>query len=633
MKLNPEQKKAVQSFGGRVLVLAGAGSGKTRVIIQRILHLILQRNVSPSAILGLTFTNKAAKEMQSRLKEALGKRAEQVLLTTFHSFCVRVLREDIHHLGYTKTFSLYDEKDMQRVLKTLAKEYIDEEKESLSLFVQEALEARTKGQLEGKDPRIQEILERLSTAMRAYNALDFDHLLLVTCTLFENHPQVLEKYQERFLYISIDEYQDTNPVQFRLAELLAAKHQNLFVVGDDDQSIYGFRGAEMKNILTFRADSTIKLEQNYRSIPLILETANHVIRNNKTRYEKRLWCDKQDTSKVSIFHAPSDEEEAKAVVSRLLLLITNRSLNFGDIAILYRSNILARTLEKALLATSYWHEGKLVQGIPYEVFGGLSFSERAEIKDVSAYLKTLLNPLDQESLLRIINVPRKGISDKTLDILTKKARSEQVPLYQLLETIQNEPVSKKAKASIENFLSIMEETKEMLKKPPYAPTLRKFLEDISYKTAIEEDVKSEKMRQFKWENVEAFLQSLEQFEEEFPDSPLEDFVSASSLTRIPLNRRSEENTVKLMTFHSAKGLEFKACFLVGLEDHIVPHEKNHNQEEERRLFYVAITRAQEYLCLSMAKKRKKFGKEAPSNPSRFLFEIPKSCLQVESFRA
>lgn len=632
MNLNSEQKKAVQSTNGRILVLAGAGSGKTRVIIQRILYLIKKKDVAPSSILGLTFTNKAAKEMQNRLQKLLGAEAKKVLLTTFHSFCVQVLRKEIHHLGYTKQFSLYDEKDMTRLMKNIAKECIDEKNTSLTEILQELQNCRTKN-IDPSSEEAKAILSRLKGALRAYNALDFDHLLTLTCELFENHPHILEKYQNIYRYISIDEYQDTNPTQFRLAELLAKKHRNLFVVGDDDQSIYGFRGADMKNILHFEADSIIKLEQNYRSNPIILQAANAVIQNNKNRYEKKLWCDKKDTSKVSVFNAPNEELETKAIVDRILSLITHRNYTFGDIAILYRSNILARSMEKALLSTTFWSEGKLNHGIPCEVFGGLSFSERAEIKDLSAYLKTLINPLDQEALLRIINVPRRGISDQTLDKLTKKSREKKIPLYQLLKSVESEEITPRAKKSIRFFVDHIEETKKRLEKDSYARVFSEFLEEISYKKAIEEDVKSEKMRQFKSENVRDFLDSLELFEEEEPDATLEDYLSASSLTKISLKKRSEANTVKLMTLHSAKGLEFKACFLMGLEDHILPHEKSQMEggiEEERRLFYVGITRAEEYLCMSMAKSRKKMGKDVPSSPSRFLFEIPKSCLAIEA---
>ena len=337
MHLNPEQKKAAEQIEGRVLVLAGAGSGKTRVIIQRMLYMIQIKNIAPTAILGLTFTNKAAKEMQERLKKELGKPADQVFLSTFHSFCVSVLRADICRLGYTKKFSLYDEKDIQRLVKNIVKELALETTLSTQEILQEMQESRTKGK-NPSSPEVKQVVDRLFLALRAYNALDFDHLLEMTCQLFEMHPAVLEKYQDRFRYISIDEYQDTNPVQFRLAELLAKKHRNLFVVGDDDQSIYGFRGADMQNILRFSYDRLIKLEQNYRSIPHILDAANQLIDKNQDRHKKTLWCDKKDTSKISIFHAPSEEKEAEAIVERLLRLITQRGYAFKDIGILYRSD-------------------------------------------------------------------------------------------------------------------------------------------------------------------------------------------------------------------------------------------------------------------------------------------------------
>ncbi len=628
MKLNDPQQKAVETVKGRVLVLAGAGSGKTRVIVYRIAHLI-QLGVSPQSILGLTFTNKAAAEMRHRLEALIGKEiGKQVTLCTFHSFCMRVLRKEIEKLGYTKEFSLYDERDIQRLIKQLARDMLGHEGELPSLAPTRAAlaEVANRGVDEDEegdwhDSFSKDLYTRLTSSLRAYNAVSFDSLILLTIQLFEEHPDVLERYQERFQYLMIDEYQDTNTTQFKLAELLAAKYQNLCVVGDDDQSIYGWRGAEVKNILNFRADHKIKLEQNYRSTSAILEAANAVIRNNKNRHDKSLWSASKQADPIELFHAPTDAEEALAVVNRMLRF-KEQGLKWKDMAILYRSNALSRQFEMALMQASWKSEsGQWMRGIPYEVFGGLEFSERSEIKDLLAYLRAIANPLDQEALLRIINVPRRGISDAFLDTVTQANRSQNVPLWELLK--------KEDKKAVRSFVDLMEEGALRFKNPPFGEALTWLIDKINYKKAIEEEVKSEKMRQFKWENVQECVNALAQAQEE----TLQDFIANTSLNRqmITSNKKGDEDKVHLMTLHSAKGLEFPACFLIGLEDGIVPHEKSMMQtglEEERRLFYVGITRAQKHLTMSMARARMRMGKTYPTNPSRFLHEIPKTLFKI-----
>jgi superfamily I DNA/RNA helicase len=657
--LNPSQEEAVRSVQGRLLVLAGAGSGKTRVIIHRIVHLISQAGADPRSILGLTFTNKAAEEMRTRLGEMVGKEiAKQVTLSTYHSFCMQVLRREIHRLGYTKEFSLYDEKDIKRLIQQIARDILKIEGELPSLLptLTSIQSAKSKGFSENEietegiwhDSFSKDLFVRLKNCMRAYNAVDFDSLITLTLELFTNHPDVLEKYQERFRYLLIDEYQDTNPAQFKLAEMLTAKYNNLCVVGDDDQSIYGWRGSDVKNILHFKADKTIKLEQNYRSTPTILDAANSVIANNQNRHKKNLWSSNHRGDPIQVFNAPTDAEEARAVVERILYYHQEKGVPLNEIAVLYRSNALSRQIELALMQASFQHNGEWVRGLPYEVYGGLEFTERSEIKDLSCYLRAIANPFDQEALLRIINVPRRGISDNTLDVLTTYNRQKNLSLWSLLEKVakgeETLDIPAKAKGSIGNFLSLMETAKKRFEKGPLQDALLWFLQETNYRKAIEEDVKSDKMQAFKWENVQEFANGLSQYENDLTSTgrkeelSLQDFVS-TTLLDTQKNFSSANNhkgKVQLMTFHSSKGLEFEVCFLIGLEDLIVPHEKGMKEtglEEERRLLYVAMTRAKKQLTLSMARARQRMGKAMPTTPSRFLFEIPKELIKVTSFDA
>lgn len=649
--LNSEQRKAVETTSGRVLILAGAGSGKTKVIVHRIAHLIQNKGVKPESILGLTFTNKAAEEMRDRVSKLLSiPIAKKIPLSTFHSFCMRVLRKDIHHLGYTSDFSLYDEGDSKRLLKQLAREELNQEGElpSVEPIAAKISHAKSRGllpkdihaELPGwKDAISRTLFERLTTSMRTFNAVDFDSLLTLTLELFENHPHVLHRYQEQFAYIMIDEYQDTSPVQYQIAQHLAAKHNNLCVVGDDDQSIYGWRGADSKNILNFEPTHTIKLQQNYRSLPSILKAANTLIAHNNERHKKELFSHSPDFEPIILFHAPTETEEAQAVVQRLLHLKKVHHLRWRDFAILYRSNTLSRTFEMALLQGMWQKEGKWIRGIPYKVFGGTELYERSEIKDLLAYLRLINNPKDEEALLRIINVPRRGISDKTLAILTEENRKKNIPLWEHLKQLQTHPqLQDRAIKAVQSFVHLMEEAKDFFSHHSLEASLTHLVKTIQYEQAIEEDVKSDKMRAFKWENVQSWISSLGNYEKEVEAPSLHDFVTSALLdSRHFENKNKEllEDRVNVMTFHSAKGLEFEACFLVALEDHIIPHEKSLGEdrlEEERRLMYVAITRAKKFLTLTMSHTRKHYGKEENSSPSRFLFEIPKELLKVVPWR-
>ncbi|MFI5334197.1 MAG: ATP-dependent helicase [Chlamydiales bacterium] len=653
--LNPEQQKAVRATEGRVLILAGAGSGKTSVLSWRIGHLIHEKKVDPSAILGLTFTNKAAQEMRQRVANIVGGEvARQVWLTTFHSFCAKLLRREIHHLGYTPDFSLYDEQDVQRLFKQLVRAELEHEGElpALEKIFAKISFAKSRSHTssilsEEKDPLVKKLFERLQTSMRAYNAVDFDSLLSLTVQLFLEHPDVLKRYQERFRYIHIDEYQDTNLIQYKLAELLSGGSHNLCVVGDDDQSIYGWRGAEVKNILEFQPDVTVKLEQNFRSTPTILKAAHAVISQNTERLGKELWSSKEAGEPITLFHAPTEIEEAQAVVERVIALHRDKGVPWGEIAILYRSNTQSRAFEVALMQGTWKRDEQWVRGIPFQVFGGTEFYERSEIKDLLAYLRAILNPLDEEALLRIINVPRRGISDQTLDLLTQANRKENCPLWSLLKQLPPalaEKLSERAKKGISSFVEILETAQERFSKSPLAEALLALIEKIDYKKAITEEVKSDKMRDFKWDNVSYCIDLLTQYEEkmhadgEAEEISLHHFLTNSLLARENHPKRekeTKENRVNLMTFHSAKGLEFEYCFLVGLEEGLLPHEKSIHPrgiEEERRLFYVALTRAKRHLTLTMARNRKRMGKDLATQPSRFLFNIPQELLKVTSWK-
>ncbi len=624
---------------GRLLILAGAGSGKTSVLTRRMAYLIAQHGVSPEGILGLTFTNKAAQEMRHRVGSLISQeQASKITISTFHSFCMQILRSDIHHLGFTRDFSLYDEKDLERLVKLVARDLLEHEGALPSLSATLAAISKAanscvkpmKGSKVWHDQFVSEVYERLSASLRAYNALDFDHLLKKTVELFETHPEVLAKYQERFRFIMIDEYQDTNPIQFQLAALLAGKYNNLCVVGDDDQAIYGWRGADVKNILEFSDAKVIKLEQNYRSTNAILKAANGVIANNKTRHPKRLWSQMGDGDPIEVLINDSEEKEAEAIAYLIAKLKEEKAVRFSDIAILYRSNALSRNLEIALMKQRYYSFGHYVTGIPFEIFGGVEFYERREVKDLLAYFRVILNPKDEEALLRVINLPRRGIGESSLDLLTSRARKEKIPLFHLLEEAE---VPEKARKGINQFLSIIFEARRRLESEPASAMARWLIEAVSFRKAIEEEVKSDKMRSFKWENIEELIHALQSYEKENPSASLQDFVSSMTLQMNAekfSNDAAASDKVSLMTFHSAKGLEFAHCFLVGIEDHLIPHEKSLKEtgiEEERRLMYVALTRAKKQLVISLAKTRRRMGQEAVSRPSRFLLEIPKELIK------
>ncbi|MEC7840453.1 MAG: UvrD-helicase domain-containing protein [Chlamydiota bacterium] len=657
--LNPNQEKAVLATNGRVLILAGAGSGKTKVLTVRMAHLIKNLGVSPSSILGLTFTNKAAAEMRQRIAKMIdGKLAKKITLCTFHSFCMKVLRNDIDKLGYTTSFTLWDEHDVKRMVSLIARDILKSEGEMPSLGPTLAAinQARSKGiraeeinetGSKWHDDFTCEIYRRLMQSMRAYNALDFDALIWMTVELFEQFPAVLDKYQEQYKYVMIDEYQDTNPVQYRLAELLTRKHNNLCVVGDDDQSIYGWRGAEVKNILDFADAITIKLEQNYRSTNVILNAANAVICNNNERHDKVLWSEHGEGSQIEVFNAPDDVSEAQAVICRIAKMKKQHALKWKDFAILYRSNALSRQFELALMKHTWDDHGRWVQGVPYQVHGGTEFYGRREIKDLMAYLRIIVNDKDQEAILRVINQPRRGIGEGALDKLTMYNRKHQTSLWSVLETVCSPEghdldlggsISLKAQNGVAEFVAIIKGARRKFEEVPLSEAMQWLVEKINYQRAIHEEVKSAQMRAFKWENVQEFVNAIAEYEQqqqaEDKEATIQNFVTDTPIQsdwESKNNEGGEVDKVNLLTFHSSKGLEFPVCFLVGVEDQIIPHEKSMMEtgiEEERRLMYVAITRAMRFLVVSMARQRKRMGKVCASTPSRFLIEVPKEYLKV-----
>ncbi len=665
--LNPEQHRAVLTTEGRLLILAGAGSGKTRVLTMRMAYLIRHNHVPPTHILGLTFTNKAAAEMRHRLATLVDpKSAKLVTLATFHSFCMQILRREIARLGYTTHFTLYDEQEIRRLAMQIARDLLEIKGELPSLA--NSLDAISKAKQRSADflnlpPTgsrwhdrfTKELYERLHQSLRAHNAVDFDSLITLCIELFEKHPDVLQRYQEQYRYVMIDEYQDTNPIQHRLAELLTQRSRNLCIVGDDDQSIYGWRGAEVKNILSFTDATVIKLEQNYRSVSTVLHAANAVIKHNQSRHAKVLWGDQGEGEKIEIFHAPTERDEAEAVVARIVRLKQTKGLKWRDCAVLYRSNALSRSIEQALMRYS-WFDGKqYVRGVPYRIFGGTEFYERREVKDMLCYLRVLLNPRDQEALLRIANQPRRGIGEQSLDLLTAYNRSENISLWEIFSGVASsdsnwdalrQKLSAPALAGIRDFMNLMRGARDRFLSLSLDDAMQHLIHASDYMRAIKEEVKSERMRAMKWENVQELVAAAKEWVEDAAKIALEtahvkapldylaDFIGSIALDsswQKQSRDQAHEDCVTLLTIHSSKGLEFPACFIIGLEDHIIPHEKSLKEsgvEEERRLMYVAITRAMRHLTLSMATKRNHHGRETQTKPSRFLLDLPKDLLYV-----
>jgi DNA helicase-2/ATP-dependent DNA helicase PcrA len=643
--LNPEQRAAVEHDLGPLLLLAGAGSGKTRVITYRIAYLLLRRQVPASAILAMTFTNKAAREMRERVVELVGrKRTEGMIVATFHALCVQILKEDINRLGYKKNFSIYAAADQSRLIRDIMEKVnIDGKRFDADRILWLISDAKNRlvpperFEIRHDDDYQQmaaAVYPRYQKALKAYNAVDFDDLIMLTVRLLEEFPAVLEKYRLRFRYLLVDEYQDTNAAQYLLLKLLAGGHRNLCVVGDDDQSIYGWRGADLGNILGFERDfpgtRVIKLEQNYRSTGNILAAANAVIRKNLKRKEKALWTSGKSGAPIDYILCRDDEDEARQVIERLQAACF-RGRRLRDFAILYRTNVQSRIFEEQLR----------YENIPYVLIGGQQFFDRKEVKDVIAYLKVILNPFDEVNLLRILNYPKRGIGTTTADKLIRQSEAQGKPLWSLL---RNPPaaleLNDQALAALALFVRLIESFRnEFNQGQDLTASLRRLLKEIALENEIiratDDPIKAQRRRDYVLEVVNA----ISAYQERERKPSLAGFLDKVSLFDDDASANDKEDklaeeSVTLMSLHSSKGLEFPVVFLVGMEEEFLPHKNSlgieGNIEEERRLCYVGVTRAREQLYLLGAGERKKFGKLIQREPSRFLEEIPAELLQTHA---
>lgn len=647
--LNPQQLEAVQHDKGPLLILAGAGSGKTRVLTHRIAYLIDELDVNPWNILAITFTNKAAKEMRERVDNIVGYGSENIWVSTFHSTCVRILRRYIDRLGYDKNFTIYDADDQKTLMRDVCKFLnIDtktyKEKTILSVISSAKDELITPERFE-REAMGDMVKSKYASAYKEYqkrlkqnNALDFDDLIFKTVELFENHQDVLEYYQKRFKYIMVDEYQDTNTVQFKLISILASTRNedgeiehNLCVVGDDDQSIYKFRGANIYNILNFEKQfkdtKVIKLEQNYRSTSNILDAANEVIRNNLGRKNKSLWTENEKGELLSFTQFDTEYEEADAIVSDLYNLILNDGHDYNEFAILYRTNAQSRIFEEKLI----------LRNIPYKIIGGVNFYQRKEIKDILAYLKTIDNGLDDIAVKRIINIPRRGIGLTTIDRVTDYAIYNTISFYEALKHADSIPSLGRGAAKISPFVSLIEVLKSKLKDPSYSleDLINEVLEATGYLSELEAEGTEE--AQSRIENINELINKVVAYEKNAEEEPtLSGFLEEVALVADIDNLEDSNNVVVLMTLHAAKGLEFPYVYLCGMEEGIFPSYMSINSddptdvEEERRLCYVGITRAMKRLYLSAARQRMVRGETQFNRPSRFINEIPRFLLTQSS---
>ena len=614
-ELNKEQQKAVLVSSGPLLILAGAGSGKTRVLTTKVAYLIENLGVNPYNILAITFTNKAAKEMSERLLGMIGEVSKQAQVSTFHSFGLKILRENCSNLGYNSNFIIMDSDDTLTIIKRILKQLNLDSKiynpsairNKISGCKNELMEPEDYEKYAASDFEkvVLKVYEIYQRTLKQNNSVDFDDLLVLPINLFKKFPDVLDKYQERFKYILIDEYQDTNKAQYVLTKLISAKYRNICVVGDVDQSIYGFRGANYRNILNFEKDYkdaiTIKLEQNYRSTNNILEAANSVIRNNKERKSKNLWSDKGKGEKITYFRAFNERDEAFYVIREIKKLLA-KGIKYEDIAVLYRTNAQSRIMEEELLK----------ENLPYRVVGSFYFYSRKEIKDLIAYLRLIYNDKDDISLLRVINTPKRGIGNKTISNLVNMANIENKSIYEVISSGKEL-----------EFKKVIEDLKEISKNI----TLTELVDKILDVSGIREEYKNEKSLEadIRLENLEEFKSITKSFEEQYGLVSLEDFLLEISLVSDVNEYKDDKNRISLMTVHSVKGLEFDYVFVIGLEEGIFPHINslldNSEIEEERRLMYVAITRARKKLYLVNTRMRTLYGREQANPTSRFLNEI------------
>lgn len=631
-ELNNKQREAVESVNGPCLVIAGAGSGKTKVLTHKIAYLMQEKNIKPWNILAITFTNKAANEMKQRIENLVGEQANDIWMGTFHSICVKILRRYIDRIGFDSSFIIFDTQDQR----TLIKECLKELKIDDKLFTDRAvLSEISNGKNEMLEPKgyivryandyrketIGKVYELYQKRLKENNAIDFDDIINYTIKILTENPDVLEYYREKFKYVLVDEYQDTNKSQFSLVSILASRYGNITVVGDNDQGIYSFRGADITNILNFEKDfpgtKIIKLEQNYRCTGNILKAANAVIKHNETKYDKKLWTENGEGHVPCIYSGNDEYDEANYIINQIRFLKTEEYFKFSDFAILYRMNSQSRAIEDILRR----------EDIPYKIIGGLKFYERKEIKDIIAYLRLIFNTSDNMSLKRIINEPKRGIGKTSLDNIAQISEQTGKSMYDIIKNAENYGLNRVFINSRE-FIDVIEELRAKKDEMLISELIKETLKKTGYTKAleIEKTVEAESRLQ----NLDEFLTVAMEFEEESADNTLAEFLEGITLSSDIDNMEESEESVTLMTLHSAKGLEFPAVFLVGMEEGIFPGYKSIGEpkelEEERRLFYVGITRAKQYLYLTCAKRRTIFGSTSYNSISRFVKEIPKNLL-------
>jgi DNA helicase II / ATP-dependent DNA helicase PcrA len=635
--MNPEQQAAVKATEGPLLIMAGAGSGKTRVLTHRIAYLMVEKGVNPYNILAITFTNKAAREMKDRIYSLMGGTAEEVWISTFHSMCVRILRRDIDRIGFNRNFTILDTTDQQSVIKGILKDKNMDPKQfdpramlgAISSAKNELIDPESFSKNAGGffEQKVADVYVEYQKRLRKNSALDFDDLIMQTIHLFQRVPEVLEHYQRKFQYIHVDEYQDTNRAQYMLVKLLATRFKNLCVVGDSDQSIYRWRGADIANILSFEKDypnaKVILLEQNYRSTKRILLAANGVIQNNLNRKPKNLWTENQEGNKIQYFRADSEQGEAQFVVGKIKELVDNGKYKRSDMAVLYRTNAQSRVMEEVLLKSN----------IDYSIVGGIKFYERKEIKDIISYLKLIANPDDEIAFVRVINVPKRGIGSSSLDKIADFAARHDISLFQALDSVELiglSPKVTKAAAEFRDLISGYTRMQEFL-------SVTELVEEVLEKSGYREMLKAEKSleAQSRLENLDELLSVTKSFEDKNDDKTLIAFLTdlalVADIDSLDEEGQKKVDTVVLMTLHSAKGLEFPVVFLLGLEEGVFPHSRSlmeeAEMEEERRLAYVGITRAEEQLFITNAQMRTLFGRTNVNPPSRFIKEIPEELLE------
>ncbi|HJV47413.1 MAG TPA: DNA helicase PcrA [Bacillota bacterium] len=633
--LNPEQQQAVVSTEGPLLIIAGAGSGKTRVLTQRIGYLLREKRVVPWSILAITFTNKAAREMRDRIAAIAGGTADEIWISTFHSMCVRILRRDIDRLGYNRNFTILDSGDQLSVVKQCLKELNMDPKKfdprailsSISSAKNELKTPKQYGNLIGDvfQTVVHQVYELYQKKLKSNQSLDFDDLIMITIRLFSEVPEVLDFYQKKFLYIHVDEYQDTNRAQYLLVKMLADKHKNICVVGDSDQSIYRWRGADISNILNFEEDypnaTVVKLEQNYRSTKRILQAANHVISKNIGRKAKNLWTENDEGQKIQLFKADSEHSEAYYIANRINQGIREGN-RYNHFAVLYRTNAQSRVVEEVFLKSN----------IPYQIVGGTKFYDRKEVKDILAYLRLIANPDDDISLQRIINVPKRGIGQASIDKIAAFAAAQDISMYRAILESDQIGLTGKAGKTITEFAQMISDIERMTE---YL-SVTELTEEILKRTEYREMYKLEGTLEAKarLENIDEFLSVTMDFENKNDDKSLVSFLTELALVAdidsVDDDPTSDDKVI-LMTLHSAKGLEFPIVFLVGLEEGVFPHSRalfeDEEMEEERRLAYVGITRAEKELYLTRAQMRTLYGRTTMNPPSRFLDEIPAELLE------